>query len=110
SVIATVDISFNEVDVTELVNVCRILYDNELMAAISEIGLVSGIDRAVSLLDVNGQPTAVNYYESLASVIVSHTTSYYPAGMSNEGVELRVHVGANEPMFGPSQTQVDNEP
>lgn len=110
SVIATVDLSFNQLDVSELVNVCRILFDNELMAAISEVGLVSGIRRAVSLLDVNAQPTVANYYECLGAVIVSHTTAYYPVGMSNEGVELKVHVGANEPMFGPSQTQIDPEP
>jgi len=110
SVIATIDLSFTALDVQELINVCRILYDNELMAAISEIGLVGGVTRNVSLLDANGSTTATNYAECLGATIVSHTTAYYPVGMSNDGVNLSVHVGANEPMFGPSQTSVDPEP
>ncbi len=110
SVIATIDLSFSALDVQELINVCRLLYDNELMAAISEIGLVGGVRRTVSLLDSNGAPTPTNYSECLGATIVSHTTAYYPVGMSNDGVNLKVHVGANEPMFGPSDTTVDPEP
>lgn len=110
SVIATVDLSFSALDVQELIEVCRILYNNELLAAVSEIGLVGGVTRVVSLLDSNGSPTPTNYSECLAATIVSHTTAYYPVGMSNDGVNIKVRVGANEPMFGPSQTTIDPEP
>lgn len=71
---------------------------------------MGGVTRAVSLLDSNGSATPTNYNECLAATIVSHTTAYYPVGMSNDGVNIKVRVGANEPMFGPSQTTIDPEP
>src|SRR5690606_15519488 len=45
---AIITINFTEGDIAELVEVARIMYDNEYMAVISEIGLCSGVDKVVT--------------------------------------------------------------
>lgn len=94
---AIVPVLFDEDDVAELVNVARVLYDNEQRAAISEIGLCSGVDRVVTG-EVNGQQ--INYREALGVQIATHITGYYPVGYTNRGFELQIEAGATEPMLG----------
>lgn len=94
---AIVPVVFDEDDVKELVNVARILYDNEQRAAISEIGLCSGVDRVVVAEGPNGQ---FNYREALGVQIATHITGYYPVGYTNRGFELQIEAGATEPMLG----------
>lgn len=94
---AIVPVLFDEKDVEELVNVSRILYDNEQRAAISEIGLCSGIDLTVTG-EVEGRP--MNYREAIGVQIATHITGYYPVGFTNQGFELQIEAGATEPMLG----------
>lgn len=94
---AIVPIIISEQDVAELVNVARILYDNEQLAVISEIGLCSGVDRVVSAEGPTGQ---FNYNEALGVQIATHITGYYPVGYTSKGFELQVEGGATEPMLG----------
>lgn len=106
SVTATVNVSFDLFDVTELINVVNILYDNENMAAISEIGLVAAVRKSVSLLDTNKQPVPGNYNEAIAAQIINHITAYYPVTFSNDGFDIRIELGATEPMLGPQQVSI----
>lgn len=94
---AIVPVIFDSDDVAELVNVARILYDNEQRAAISEIGLCSGVDRTVTG-ELNGDQ--FNYREALGVQIATHITGYYPVGYTNQGFELQIEAGATEPMLG----------
>lgn len=94
---AIVPVLFDEDDVAELVNVARILYDNEQRAAISEIGLCSGVDKTVTADSPSGQ---FNYREAVGVQIATHITGYYPVGYTNKGFELQVEAGATEPMLG----------
>lgn len=94
---AIVPIVFGEADVEELVNVARILYDNEDRAAISELGLCSGVDRVVT---VEGPSGPINYREALGVQIITHITGYYPVGYTNKGFDLQIEAGATEPMLG----------
>lgn len=98
SVSAIIDLVFNDNDVQELINVARVIYDNEQMAVISEIGLSSGIDRVVSADNANGQ--SFNYREAIAVQIATHITGYYPVGYTNQGFSLQVEAGSTEPMLG----------
>lgn len=93
---AIVPINFTEFDVTELMNVASILYDNEERAIISEIGLCSGVDKVVTSTGAGGN---INYNEAIAVQIVTHITGYYPVGFTNIGFELQIEAGATEPML-----------
>lgn len=94
---AIVPVLFDANDVEELVNVSRVLYDNEERAAISEIGLCSGVDRVVTTEGVGGQ---FNYRESIGVQVATHITGYYPVGYTNRGFDLQIEAGATEPMLG----------
>lgn len=94
---AIITVIFDELDVAELVNVARVLYNNENRALISEIGLCSGLDLVVSTTGASG---SFNYREAVAVQVVTHITGYYPVGMNNRGFELQIEAGATEPLLG----------
>lgn len=89
-------IHFDEFDVEELVNVARVLYDNEERALVSEIGLCSGLDKVVSTDSING---SFNYTEALGVQILTFITGYYPVGFTNQGFTFQIDVGATEPLL-----------
>ena len=95
---AIVPIDFTEKDVEELVNVSRVLYDNENRAVISEIGLCTGMDKTVT--GSAGGSGSFNYKEAIAVQIATHITGYYPVGFTNRGFNLQIEAGATEPMLG----------
>lgn len=97
SISAIVEVLFDESDVAELVNVAKVLYDNEYKAVISEIGMCSGVDRVMETVGPSG---SFNYNEAIAVQIVSHITGYYPLGFGNQGFKLEVEAGAVEPLYG----------
>ena len=84
-------------DVAELLNVCKVIYDDEQMAVISEIGLCSGVDKNVQSAGEGG--TTINFNEAIAVQIVSHVNTFQPLAYSNNGTELLLDVGATEPLF-----------
>lgn len=84
-------------DVAELLNVASILYNDEGFAIISEIGLVSGIDRLVESPGVGN--TTITFNEVIAAQIVSHLNAFYPLNFANNGTEIIIDVGATEPLF-----------
>lgn len=94
---AIITILFNETDVRELIRVALTLYENEQYAAISEIGLCSGVDQIVNASESQG---AFNYREALDVQIATHITGFYPVGYTNRGFELQIEAGATEPMLG----------
>lgn len=95
---AIIPIDFTQRDVEELINVSRVLYDNENRAVISEIGLCTGVDRTVT--GSAGGSGSFNYKEAIAVQIASHITGYYPIGFTNRGFDLQIEAGATEPMLG----------
>lgn len=98
STTATVPITFTKADVNELLNVARILYGDELYAVISEIGIVSGVDKVVEVSGAGN--TKFNFKEVIAAQIISHITSYHSVGFTNEGFDFKVELGATEPLIG----------
>lgn len=94
---AILPVIFDQNDVSELLNVARIIYNSEDLAVISEIGLCSGVDKVVS---ATSGGSSFNYREVIATQIVSHITGYYPVGFANRGFEIAIEAGASEPLLG----------
>jgi hypothetical protein len=84
-------------EINELKNVAKILYDDEEYAIISEIGLVSGVDKWVSSPGPNSGTISQN--EVIAAQIISFINTFYPLAFINNEVETMLDVGATEPMF-----------
>lgn len=95
---AILRLDFSATDVAELINVATTLFDNELYAVISEIALVSGVDRVVTALDSTG--TQFNYNEAIVAQIVTHITRHYSVGSANGGFDFALELGATEPLIG----------
>ena len=97
SVSARLDLSFTADDVTELLNVANILWQDEAYAVISEIAMVSGVDKIIS---AGGSGTAAfNFNEVIAAQVCSFISCFFPAQFSNTGMTIRVDVGATEPLL-----------
>lgn len=94
---AMVKLDFSAADVAELVNVAQILYDNELYAIISEIGIVAGEDKTVTVSTPNGN---MNYKEVVSAIIVAHISTNYAVGFLNRGFDFTLEMGATEPLIG----------
>lgn len=96
SVSSDVVIDFDSIDAENLREVCRIRFDNENFAIVSEIGLCSGEDK-----DYTFTPAAGNPYSLLEAVdvqIAIHVSCLYPMAYSNEGFKLGIDIGASEPL------------
>jgi hypothetical protein len=90
------NLSISAAEQAELMNVGRILFDNERQVVISEIGLVAGVDQVVTSSTATG---SVNYIEALQATLVAHVMTYYAMAFHNLGVEHSLEVGAIEPLL-----------
>jgi hypothetical protein len=88
---------FSEQDVIELIDACRILYDNEAYAVISEIGLCSGVDRVLSVQGPGN--TQFNMKEVIATQINSFITTHHSVAFTNKGFTQDIELGATEPLL-----------
>lgn len=88
-------IEFNEQDVIELINVAKILYDNPMLAVISEIGICSGEDAIVTSTDMGN----VTYKEAVGVQVASFVTVYHMVGYTNKGFDIDIELGAVEPLM-----------
>ncbi|QVD49372.1 hypothetical protein LUCX_302 [Xanthomonas phage vB_XciM_LucasX] len=96
SAIATIE--FSENDVTELMEVARIMYGTVERALISELAIVAGADRIVSITDPGQSP--FNMREVVAAQIVTHITGLWPVAYYANGFTYALDIGANEPKTG----------
>lgn len=94
---SVVRLDFTAQDVAEYVNVARLLYNNELMAVISEVGLVAAVDKTVTAPAYGGGQ--FNYREALVATITAHITAYYSVGFTNMGFDFGLQLGATEPLL-----------
>lgn len=94
---SVIDFQFTAQDVEELINVARVLYNDEAHAIISEIGLCSGVDRTITEPVPGGN---ISYREALRTQIVTHISTHYPVGLVNDGFRLQLEAGAVEPLLG----------
>jgi hypothetical protein len=83
---------FSASEVEEILNASTILYGSEDYALISELGLVSGVDRSV-----NGNNGL--YTEVIAAQTFTHINTLLPMKSQRGGFTTTLDVGATEPMF-----------
>lgn len=98
--IAQVPVNFSKQDVEELYNVFNIVHGDPVRAVISEIGLVSGIDKIVEVVTTTGR---VQFTEVLAAQVshINRTIQYL--GANTGGFESIFNLGINEPIWNISQ-------
>lgn len=88
---------FSEQDVAELIDVCRIKFNNEAYAVISEIGLTSGVDRVLTVQGPGN--TQFNMKEVVAAQINSFITTHHSVAFTNKGFTQDIELGATEPLL-----------
>jgi hypothetical protein len=88
---------FDADDMIELLNVATVLYDDEGYAIISEVGLVSGEDKMVTS-PAAGSGT-INFNEAICAQVNSHINVLFAAPYNGNGIEIKLDVGATEPLF-----------
>ena len=96
AVTAKVKFTMTEEEVAEFLNVAQILFGTESLAIISEIALVSGVNKIVS---VSSGASQVNFNEVIAAQINTFFNTMQELKYSNTGIELVLNLGATEPML-----------
>ncbi len=91
------EIVLDSFDVTEILNAAMILYQSEDYAFISEIGMVTGVDRMVSTND--GAGGSFSFNEVIGAQIFTHVNAMQPLKSQRDGLTLTYDVGTNEPLF-----------
>lgn len=92
SITAKVNLVLTAQDAAELLNVARVIYDDERLAIISEIGLCSGVDKPVTT-------GTLTYNEAIGVQVCAHYSSIYPMKYNQNGIDLILDIGATEPLF-----------
>ncbi len=99
-------IPLSATEVADIIAACTLLYGNPALAIITEIGIVQGVDKAVTgqypatgVQNVTAVP-ADTYYELVGAQITNHICDNYPLGSLNNGFSFTIDVGITEPLFG----------
>lgn len=98
-----ISIPFTANDVAEIINVAKILYNDENYAVVSEFGFCTGIDRTVSVPTSSGQS---NFKEVIACQVAFFVGAHYQMIFNSEGFDFRVEAGAVEPLLGSQSVTV----
>lgn len=93
---AEVDLNFTSWDITEFLNVANVLYGDDGYAIVSEIALVSGVDKVVTS---PAQTGTINFNEVIAAQVVSFVNTFFPAKYANNGNDMIFDIGSTEPLF-----------
>ena len=88
---------FTPAEVQEYINACVILHGSDRYAAISEIGLVSGVDKLVPA-DAAGGGT-FQFNEIIAAQIATHVVRYNHMASNTDGATFTFDAGANEALL-----------
>jgi hypothetical protein len=91
------EIVLDSFDITEILNAAIILYNSEDYAFVSEIGLVTGVDRMVPTND--GAGGSFSFNEAVCAQIFTHVNAMQPLKSQRDGLTLTYDVGTNEPLF-----------
>lgn len=94
---AKLPVIYDETDIAEIVNAVKIIYGDEDLSIISELGLVSGIDRNI-MTETTGS-ASINFTEVLAAQVHSHIAGIQLLRFANKAITSNYNVGATEPLF-----------
>ncbi len=91
------ELSMSETDVAEMLNVAKVIYNDERYAIVSEIGMCTGVDKNINAPAYGGG--TFNFAEVIGCQIASHVAAYNPLLQSNTGVKIAMDIGVNEPLY-----------
>lgn len=94
---ARVNFVLDQFDIDELKNVALILEGSEDFAIISEIALVSGVDKVISVTDHLG--ANFNFNEVIAAQVAVHVSSFHVLKSTTNGINTIFDTGATEPLW-----------
>lgn len=94
---ALIPLSFSRAETAELINVANILYGDTSLAMVSELALVSGVDKDIQVSGVGN--TTFTFTEVIGAQIVTHMGMFFHAESSNDGMQLVMNAGSTEPLF-----------
>lgn len=94
---SVVEILLTAAEIEAIIEGCRILYDNEAFAIISEIGLVSAVKRQTT--GVGAGNNTIQYQEAVAAQIVGILNTYYSLPAANNQIKETMTLGTSDPML-----------
>lgn len=105
STTSNVTVTLTNDEITMIRDACALLFDNENLAIISEIGIVQAVDKLVThYYPTTGTqtqtPVVTTIHEVVAAQVGCHVTTHYPLVYLNDGFEFTIDSGITEPLFG----------
>jgi hypothetical protein len=94
---AKVTINFSTDDITNLLNVANIIYGSESYALISEMCLVSGVVKPISVTNSSGGSYTFN--EVIMAQVCSFVNTMIPVQFLNAAVSVVLDLGATEALL-----------
>lgn len=91
-------------DTAEYVNVCTIIYNDPNYAIISEIALVSGVERNVTNAitpntTIPGTFVNSTYTDLVGAQVMSFISTFFAMQFNNAGIDFTLDIGASEPLW-----------
>lgn len=90
---STLGLALTAAETQEIINAATIIYGDPAYAIISEIGMCSGVDKAITLS--NGD----TFQEAIAVQITSHVSTFHLLQSASNGVTGTLQIGSAEPML-----------
>lgn len=105
-VTAPIEVIFDEDDIQELRDACRLLYNNENYAIISELGICSGVKKPIEQKYPNsgtGSPINVpanTFFETVACQVNTFISTHVSFVGVDKEYTMQLDLGNTEPVFG----------
>lgn len=85
-------------EIQAIIDACRIMYDNAMLAEISEMCLVSGVEYITQGTATGGG--VIEYTEVIAAQVCSHLITHYSLPFVNNQVREDMVLGTSNPLLG----------
>jgi hypothetical protein len=103
-----VQLVWDENDIQDAKDACRIMFGNERMAIISELAICSAVEKPIKQRypsEAGSAQTPINvpantFFEAVACQVNVHITTYIPLSYADQEYTLSLNLGATEPLFG----------
>lgn len=93
-----IEVKLTKEDIAEIVNAHRIRTGSVRSPVISEIGLVTGVDKIVQ--GPSGGGGSFDYNEVIGAQIATHIATNHPIAYNSNGLTMVYDIGSSEPMLG----------
>lgn len=93
-----VEVKWNKEDIAEIVNAHRVRTGSTRSPVISELGMVTGVDKLVQ--GPSGGGGSFDYNEVIGAQIACHIATNHPIAYNSNGLTMVFDVGSSEPMLG----------